>query len=85
MRLDEVQMSRAKKYRIRVRESNGVKTWWAPGVGAIKRMSYGKERTHLSFADKNEALKMAERVARSNCFVWVKVLYGKEKIYERKP
>lgn len=74
-----------KKYRIRCRTSDGKKSWWVPAVGRVTRMVYGKEFTRHSIEDKDEALKLAERIARANCFVWVKVMYGKEKIWERKP
>jgi len=74
-----------KKYRIRVKESQGMRSWFVPGIGGVKKMCYGKERTHLAYEDKDEAQKMAERVAKANCFVWVKLMYGKEKVWERKP
>ena len=74
-----------KKYRIRVRESQGMKSWFVPGVGGVKKLCYGEERTHLAYDDKDEALKLAGRMARCNQFLWVKVMYGDEKVWERKP
>ena len=76
---------RTKSYRIRVRKSNGVKTWFAPGVGRCRAMDYGPEFTHAKLDDRDEAVTLAERIARRDCFLWIKVKHGRETIFERKP
>ena len=72
---------RTKQYRVRVRECQGTRSWFAPGFGGIRRICWGKECTHKAFPDRDEALKLAERVSRMNGLARVRVLYGNEEVW----